>query len=302
LQFLTNDASSSLALERMTITQNGNVGIGVSNPTDKLTVEGNIRANAITSINGLVADMRADSSGAFFGLGDTGNYYSFMRIGAFSSQNFIQNNGGRNLIIQMNGTTRMRILQSGMTEMSEMSVGFTSIGGDTWHNAQGRQVNYYGSDGRNYYKGSNNIPHTWRPGGDNNIMSLTDGGNLRANGPYTNVSDERIKKDIEDIDDEDSLNKILLVQCKKYKYIDESKGTGFITGFIAQQIKEIIPEAVHIATEPQNEGDEIQDFHYLDKMMIYTHNVSVTQELHRMLKRQETIIDSLISRIEALES
>jgi len=133
-------------------------------------------------------------------------------------------------------------------------------------------------------------------------MSLTDGGNLRASGGFTTVSDERIKKDIVDIDDKDNLNKILLVQCKKYEYIDESKGTGFITGFIAQQIKEIIPEAIHIATEPQNEDDEIQDFHYLDKMMIYTHNVSATQELHRIIMRQQAVIDSLISRIEALEN
>jgi len=121
-------------------------------------------------------------------------------------------------------------------------------------------------------------------------MSLTDGGNLRANGAFSNISDRRIKKEIVDVDDEDSLNKILLVQCKKYKYIDETKGTNFVTGFIAQQILEIIPEAVQIATEPQNEGDEIQDFHYLDKMIIYTLNV-----------KQQTIIDGLIARIEALE-
>ena len=132
-------------------------------------------------------------------------------------------------------------------------------------------------------------------------MSLTENGNLRASGSFTNISDTRIKKDIEDIDDEDSLNKILLIEIKKYKYIDESKGTNFITGFIAQQVLEVIPEAVQIATEPLNEGDEIQDFHYLDKMMIYTHNVAATQELHRMILRQQTVIDSLISRIEALE-
>ena len=118
--------------------------------------------------------------------------------------------------------------------MSNFSVGFTSIGGNTWHNSAGRQVHYFGTDGRNYYKGGipSDIPHTWRRGNDNNIMSLTDTGNLRASGPFSNISDERIKKDIVDVDDEDSLNKILLVQCKKYKYIDETKGTNFVTGFI----------------------------------------------------------------------
>ena len=93
-----------------------------------------------------------------------------------------------------------------------------------------------------------------------------------------------------------------MVQPKKYKYIDETRGTHNVIGFIAQQIKEIIPEAVQVATEPLNEGNEIQDFHYLDKMYIYTLNVAATQELHRIITRQQAVIDSLISRIEALES
>ena len=63
-----------------------------------------------------------------------------------------------------------------------------------------------------------------------------------------------------------------------------------------------MPEAVHIATEPQNEGDEIQDFHYLDKMMIYTLNVAATQELHRIIMRQQDVINGLLARIEALEN
>jgi len=36
-------------------------------------------------------------------------------------------------------------------------------------------------------------------------------------------------------------------------------------------------------------------------MAIYTLNVSATQELHRIIMRQQTVIDSLIARIEALE-
>ena len=50
-------------------------------------------------------------------------------------------------------------------------------------------------------------------------MSLTDTGNLRANGSFSNISDIRIKKDVVDIDDEIGLEKILLVQPKTYKYI-----------------------------------------------------------------------------------
>ena len=73
------------------------------------------------------------------------------------------------------------------------------------------------------------------------------GGNLNV-GSLTNPSDSRIKKDIEDINDDTALNKLLLIQPTTYNYIDEERNKGFgkVYGFIAQQIKEIIPEAVPI--------------------------------------------------------
>jgi hypothetical protein len=68
---------------------------------------------------------------------------------------------------------------------------------------------------------------------------------------FTNNSDSRIKKDIEDINDDTALNKILLIQPKTYNYIEpyRNKGFGKVYGFIAQQIKEIIPEAIIIIEE-----------------------------------------------------
>jgi hypothetical protein len=61
------------------------------------------------------------------------------------------------------------------------------------------------------------------------------------------LSDRRIKRDIEEINDDDALNKILLVQPTTYYYRDEARnrGNGKVYGFIAQQIKEVIPDAVH---------------------------------------------------------
>jgi len=43
-------------------------------------------------------------------------------------------------------------------------------------------------------------------------MELFNGGVLRSTGAYQNVSDERIKKNIVDIDDAEGLEKILLIQ------------------------------------------------------------------------------------------
>ena len=66
-----------------------------------------------------------------------------------------------------------------------------------------------------------------------------------------NLSDRRIKRDIEDINDDDALNKILLIQPTTYYYRDESRnrGNGKVYGFIAQQIKEVIPDAVRTTSD-----------------------------------------------------
>ena len=60
-------------------------------------------------------------------------------------------------------------------------------------------------------------------------------------------SDSRIKEDIQDINDNSALNMILAIEPKTYKYIDKiNKGYNTVYGFIAQQIREIIPEATSI--------------------------------------------------------
>ncbi len=66
-----------------------------------------------------------------------------------------------------------------------------------------------------------------------------------------NLSDRRIKRDIVEINDDDALNKILLIQPTTYYYKDEArnKDNGKIYGFIAQQIKEVIPDTVSITQD-----------------------------------------------------
>lgn len=59
-------------------------------------------------------------------------------------------------------------------------------------------------------------------------------------------SDIRIKKDIEDVDDHTALDMIMSIEPKTYNYIDPNKGTEKVYGFLAQQIRQVIPEAVQI--------------------------------------------------------
>ena len=63
-------------------------------------------------------------------------------------------------------------------------------------------------------------------------------------------SDVRIKTNIKDIEDDLALQKLLSIQPKTYQYIDKiDKGNNTVYGFIAQQIREVIPEAVKLTEE-----------------------------------------------------
>ena len=85
-------------------------------------------------------------------------------------------------------------------------------------------------------------------GGTNTAIQISHTGAVYFPIGSSSASDSRIKKDIEDINDDTALTKLLLIQPKTYNYIadERNKGFGKVYGFIAQQIREVIPEAVTI--------------------------------------------------------
>src|SRR6056300_1325268 len=59
-------------------------------------------------------------------------------------------------------------------------------------------------------------------------------------------SDERIKKNIVDVPDNLALQQVRDIPCRYYEYIDfRAKGTDKTIGFIAQEVKEVLPMAVN---------------------------------------------------------
>ena len=62
-------------------------------------------------------------------------------------------------------------------------------------------------------------------------------------------SDIRIKKNIIDINDDTALQLLLRIEPKSYDYIDIDKGAENVYGFIAQQVKEVVPNAIKIVGE-----------------------------------------------------
>lgn len=76
-----------------------------------------------------------------------------------------------------------------------------------------------------------------------NVCSIFES-SIWSKGNVATASDARIKTNISDINDDSALQQIMMIKPKTYNYIDPFKGTSNVYGFIAQQIKEIIPEAV----------------------------------------------------------
>ena len=61
------------------------------------------------------------------------------------------------------------------------------------------------------------------------------------------TSDRRIKKDIEHVDDDSALQLLRKIRPRTYAYIDENEhGPNRVFGFIAQEVKDIMPQAVSI--------------------------------------------------------
>lgn len=73
-------------------------------------------------------------------------------------------------------------------------------------------------------------------------------GSIRSNGGLVAYSDRRIKSNIVDINDTHALDQIRAIQPRYYEYIDKrKKGSSSVIGFIAQEVKEVIPRAVSVA-------------------------------------------------------
>lgn len=118
-------------------------------------------------------------------------------------------------------------------------------------------------------------------------------GGLSVNG-VTITSDSRIKKDIVDADIEDALQKVLDIELKEYGYTDPKQEGEKTVGFIAQQVKEVYPDAIAISDREEpiwneaGERVEISDLHRIKKDKIYA--------LHH------GAIQSLVAKIAALEA
>jgi hypothetical protein len=72
-------------------------------------------------------------------------------------------------------------------------------------------------------------------------------GDFMTTEAFLGSSDRRIKRDIVDINDSEALDTLRLLQPKKYKYKDSIlRGEDVVWGFIAQEVREVLPYATKL--------------------------------------------------------
>ena len=233
--------------DRMVITSGGNVGIGTNNPLGKLHINGEI----------LSMPLAAGASWDHIRLSHDGELARIDAGGSTSMVFSIENTA----TAYPNATyvERMRITSTGnvgigtnnpLCRLDVNGSAKFSFQNDFWFNSPDNAYRFFAATNSNTYFGiggtadNTQSAYNYRNGNVTDIFILYTNGNYSARGSYQAWSDSRIKKDIEDINDDTALQSILSIEPKTYKYIDGSKSTERVYGFIAQQIREVIPEAV----------------------------------------------------------
>jgi len=240
-----------------TLTTTGNVGIGTNNPLSRLHIEHssqsfnaaygglyvynpNNTANSVSVLGARIAGSTASRAGVSLDVSGIGGWSIYMN-GNDTVDRWLRFNSSWDA----SGTERLQINGSN---------GQMNINGNTFISGNLSITGNSTFSGNNISSG--NIAARYFNNGQtiiqNNTASFIDvcakfNGSIWVTSWIASSSDSRIKKNINDINDNSALLKILAIEPKTYNYIDNiEKGSNNVYGFIAQQIKEVIPEAINL--------------------------------------------------------
>ena len=124
-------------------------------------------------------------------------------------------------------------------------------------------------------------------GTTNPVCKLDVDGTINATN-YSTISDRRYKKDIKTVDS--SLEIINRLRPVSYLTIAQDEGDKRNYGFIAQDLQELIPEAVNVPAQ-ENQNYTIE---YMSLIPLLTKSI---QELSEQINRQQKTIEDLTTRL-----
>ncbi|XP_043922244.1 myelin regulatory factor-like [Protopterus annectens] len=124
-------------------------------------------------------------------------------------------------------------------------------------------------------------------------------GNVKVMGSVMHPSDIRAKDNVQEVNTTEQLKRIAQMRIVHYQYKPEFAATVGIentseTGVIAQEVKDILPEAVKETGDVVfTTGETIENFLVVNKERIFMENVGAVKELCKLTDNLETRIDEL---------
>jgi hypothetical protein len=246
----------------------GNVGIGVGSPSQKLEVAGAILARANSGNLALRLDRNSGTPGYEFFSDPLG--LNICESGVGCDRMFFAN-GGAIGINTATPTKRLHLKHDQFT-------GVGNLGGFEIENAfNNARWTLYSSQSSSFLRLFFN--------------DLTRGEFDSNSGNYTATSDGRLKKNVEPLTK--SLEKIMALKPSRYEYISAGQNGKKYLGFIAQELKEVLPEVVTV----HKSNDGAQDLENLH-MVSYSEIIPV---LTAGIQEQQAIINAQAEQIKLLE-
>ena len=312
---------------KMIILDTGNVGIGTNNPFGILNARQS-NANSLTTVtfdNSATIPASAGTQGTILRFRSEIDDANLRTTGAIASYAMkstgagTNNNGDLRFYTGQEGDTneRMRITSAGYLKASNTGTYLNGSFHEITSNTNDQEIFYnthFGTSpyGRHLYfeyspNNDTNYFERWRDGNATRARLYSNGGLANYQANNVNLSDERTKKDIEPL--ESYWDKFKAIEIVKFKYKDQTHD-DFNIGVIAQQVEAIAPEFVDVDgwdTKPKldEEGNEIVSTEEPLKSIytadLYHATIKVLQEAIAKIEEQQTLIESLKSRIEILE-
>ena len=171
-----------------------------------------------------------------------------LTIGMKTDESFIWNESNTQMAFGTSNNYRMVILANGYvgigTQTPDVPLHVATTGAS-------KTINITGFTSFYSYVGSSSNWTPIYPGGNTQYpVSIISAGDLWVQSNYIWISsDKRIKRNIRDIEGTTALSQVRKIRPKVYNYIDHTKGTQDIYGFIAQDTEDVITYSSNIARE-----------------------------------------------------
>jgi hypothetical protein len=242
--------------ERMRIDSSGNVGIGNSAPATTLHVSGGAMLDGVTVIG---RNQTGYDSGGAEVLIDANSGTSPM-IWHIGGSEVARIDSGGNLLVGTTDTTPWNN-SANTTADNGFVVSSNGTTGITRHQAEALNLNRTGNNG--------SVLVFQRSGTNEGSVSVTTTGTT-----YNTTSDIRLKTDINPI--ADATDKLMAMNAVTHKWKADPDADA-VHGFIAQEMQEIVPEAV-------SKGDNEDDMWSMDYGRITPVLVAALQDAHKKIE------------------